>query len=144
MATSFAATVGKWASESEVRMTAVRRRSVELLAEDMSNTKPNGGHVPFLTGNLARSLTASTEGMPKTSETPTAGGNVGLVTATLRLDQPCWLGYQAIYARRRNYGYVGADVLGRVFNEPGDYFVEHAIQSWHQIVAKAVREMGGP
>lgn len=141
MAKSFAAAVGGWASQSKARLTATRRRSVELLAERMSNTKPNGGLVPFLTGNLARSLLASTQGMPSTSNRPAAGSNVGMVTATLDLTQPVWLGYQAAYARRQNYGFVGADSLGRVYNQPGNHFVEDAIANWQQIVAQAAREM---
>lgn len=141
MSTSFSAAIGQWAAQSKDRIQAVHRRSVELLGEEMANTKPNGGRVPFQTGNLARSLVASTEGMPKTSETPTAGGSVGAVTATLELGQSVWLGYQAIYARRQNYGFVGADVLGRVFNQPGSYFVEGAIANWQQIVSKAVAEI---
>lgn len=141
MAKSFAATIGKWASESEERITAVRRRSVELLGEEMTRTKPQGGRVPFQTGNLARSILASTTGMPKTAEGPFPGSNVGLVAATLRNDQPLWIGYQANYARRRNFGFVGADSLGRVYNESGDHFVEGAIAEWPQIVSRAVAEL---
>jgi hypothetical protein len=79
--------------------------------------------------------------MPSTSQSPSAGGNVGAVTATLPLTQPVWLGYQAAYARRQNYGFVGADALGRVYNQPGSYFVEGAIANWQQIVARAAREL---
>src|SRR5690625_635406 len=141
MAKSFAATIGKWASESEERITAVRRRSVELLGEEMTRTKPQGGRVPFLMGNLMRSVLADTKAMPKVADGPFAGSNVGVVAATLRNDQPLWIGYQAKYARRRNYGFVGADSLGRVYNESGDYFVEGAIAEWPQIVARAVAEL---
>lgn len=141
MSTSFAKQVGAWAAKTEARTQAVYRRSVELLAEDMSTTKAQGGRVPFQTGNLARSLTASTTGMPKTSASFTVGGNIGAIAATLRLDQPVWLGYQAIYARRQNYGYVGADSRGRVYNQQGHYFVEAAIANWQQIVAQAAAEL---
>lgn len=143
MATSFSAAVGAWASQTEKRLTAVRRRSVELLGEEMARTRDDGGRVPRDTGNLARSLTASTQSMPKTAEAPFAGSDIGSVTATLDLRQPIWLGYQAIYARRQNYGFVGADVLGRVYNQPGSYFVEGAIANWQQIVAQAVAEVSG-
>ncbi|WP_313237890.1 hypothetical protein [Delftia acidovorans] len=136
----FAEMIGKWAAETEARTQAVYRRSVELLAEEMAKTKPQGGRVPFESGNLARSLVASTQGMPKTSTTPTAGATVGVVIATLKLNQPIWLGYQAIYARRQNYGFVGADVLGRVFNQAGSHFLEGAIDAWPQIVAQAAKE----
>lgn len=141
---SFAATIGKWASQTEERTTAVYRRSVELLAEEMTKTKPQGGRVPFLTGNLSRSLLASTAGMPPSAEGAASfymGSNVGAVAATLKPDQPVWLGYQAIYARRRNYGFVGADSKGRVYNDPGSHFVEGAIASWQQIVDRAVKEL---
>lgn len=143
MSTNFSAAVGAWANASEDRLQAVYRRSVETLAEEMSNTIPNGGRVPFLTGNLARSLLASTAGMPPIAQEGSlgAGAPVGTVTATLRLGQPVWLGFQAAYARRQNYGFVGADVLGRVYNHPGHYFVEGAIASWQQIVARAVNEI---
>lgn len=141
MATSFSAAVGAWSSKTKKRTEAVYRRSVELLGDEMALTKPVGGRVPFQTGNLARSLVASTSGMPSTSDKPAAGSNLGLVTAGLRLSQPVWIGYQAVYARRRNYGFVGADSMGRVFNEQGDYFVEAAIANWQQIVQQAVDQV---
>lgn len=141
MSTSFAKQVGAWAAKTEARTQAVYRRSVELLAEDMATTKAQGGRVPFQTGNLARSLRASTVGMPKTVTGSPTARTVGTITATLRLDQPVWLGYQAIYARRQNYGYVGADSRGRVYNQQGHYFVEAAIANWQQIVAQAAAEL---
>lgn len=143
MSKSFTVTLDNWTKASEKRVEAVYRRSVELLAEEMTNTKPNGGRVPFLTGNLARSLLASTVGMPKTSDKQFSGHNVGLITANLAPNQSVYLGYQAIYARRLNYGYVGADVLGRVFNQSGNYFVEGALQDWQKIVDQAVQEVKG-
>lgn len=143
MAESFAQSVGRWASQSEARITSVRNRAIELLAEDMSNTIPNGGRVPFQTGNLARSILASTQGMPKTSDAQFSGSNVGLVTATLAADQPIWIGYQAAYARRLEAGFVGADALGRVYNQQGYHFVSGAIADWKNIVARAVKELSG-
>lgn len=141
MSKSFSATIGKWASQTEARITAVHRRSVELLGDEMSKTRPQGGRVPFKTGNLARSILASTSGMPRTADGPFSGSNVGLIAAQIRPEQKVWLGYQAAYARRVNNGFVGADRLGRVYNQQGAYFVEGAIMSWPQIVAKAVTEL---
>lgn len=141
MSKSFSAAVGSWASQSKQRISAVHRRSVELLGDEMSKTRPQGGRVPFQMGNLARSLLASTSGMPRTADGPFPGSNVGLIAARLRPEQKVWLGYQAAYARRVNNGFVGADRLGRVYNQQGAYFVEGAIMSWPQIVAKAVAEL---
>lgn len=143
MSQSFSASAGKWASQTEERMTAVYRRSVELLAEDMALTKPKGGLVPVDTGNLSRSLLASKSEMPKTAQGPFSGSNVGAITATLKLTEAIWLGYQAAYARRMNYGFVGADSLGRSYNQSGNYFVEGAIAKWPQIVQQAVAEIKG-
>ncbi len=141
MAKSFAAAVGDWAKQTPQRLEAVRNRAIELLDEEMTRTKPNGGRMPVDTTNLSKSSQASTEGMPKESDGPFTGSNVGLVTATLRLDQAVWLGLQAKYSRVANYGFVGADKLGRVHNRQGNYFVEGAIAQWTQIVAKAAKEV---
>jgi hypothetical protein len=138
---NFAATVTEWARQSEARLKATRNRAIELLADDMTKTKGQGGRVPFDTGNLARSLLASTSGMPETSRSAAEGSDVGLVTAKLALSQAIWLGYQAEYARRMNYGFVGADSLGRVYNQAGNYFVEGAIAQWPQFVDQAAREL---
>lgn len=138
---SFSKMIGDWASATGERLSAVHRRSVVLLGEEMITTKPQGGRLPFDTGNLARSLLASTQAMPKTATGQFPGSNVGVVAATLRPEQAVFIGFQAAYAKRRNFGFVGADSLGRVYNESGDHFVEGAIAKWPQIVAQAVREV---
>jgi hypothetical protein len=79
--------------------------------------------------------------MPTTAAGPFSGSNVGAVTATLQSDQAIWIGYQAAYARRMNYGFVGADSLGRVYNQAGNYFVEGAILQWRSFVAESIREI---
>lgn len=136
----FAATIGKWASETKERIEATHKRSIELLAEEMIKTKANGGRLPHKTGNLMRSQLASTQAMPKTAAGPFTGSNVGLVVATMKVDQPIWIGYQSNYARRQNYGFVGADSLGRVYNQSGNHFIEAAIAKWPQLVAQAAKE----
>jgi hypothetical protein len=97
--------------------------------------------VPVDTGNLYRSLLASKQAMPRTAAGPFPGFDIGAITASLKMSEPVWLGYQAIYARRINSGFVGADKLGRVYNTAGNYFVEGAIAQWPQIVAQAAKEV---
>ena len=138
---NFGAMVEGWCRGVPERIEAVRNTAIDKLAEEMSRTRGQGGRVPFDTGNLSRSILASTVAMPMTAPGPFSGGNVGAVTATLRFDQPIWLGYQAIYSRVANYGFVGADSLGRVQNRPGNYFVEGAILEWRSIVKAAVDEL---
>lgn len=146
----FADTVDAWAKETEQRMTAVWRQSIDDLADTMNKTRANGGRLPHLTGNLMRSLLASTSAMPATGEPDAkySGQDVGLVTSGLRLDQTVWLGYQAIYARRLNYGFVGKDKfvkkdgsVGREYNQAGAHFVEGAIADWPNIVRMAVSKI---
>jgi hypothetical protein len=130
-----------WAKATEKRTEAVYRRSVELLAEEMTRTKANGGRVPLDTGNLYRSLLASKQAMPRTAAGPFPGFDIGAITASLKMSEPVFIGWTANYSRRRNYGFVGADKLGRVYNESGDYFLEGAIAQWPQIVAQAAKEV---
>lgn len=138
---SFAETIGKWASQTPERVEAVHKRALEKLAMEMTRTKAEGGNVPVDTGNLYRSLVASTSGMPQTSDQPAAGSNVNSVITTLRPNQPVWFGYTAAYAKRQEFGFVGADALGRVYNQHGNHFVSRAIAMWPQIVSESVSEV---
>jgi hypothetical protein len=138
---SFSDQLTAWAKATEKRTEAVYRRSVELLAEEMTRTKPNGGRVPIDTGNLYRSLLASKQAMPRTAAGPFPGFDIGAITASLKMSEPVFIGYQAVYSRVANYGFVGADKLGRVHNREGNYFVEGAIAQWPQIVAQAAKEV---
>lgn len=117
-------------------MKAVWRGSIDMLADEMTTTRANGGRLPHRTGNLMRSLLASTAGMPRQGEAGEkyAGGDVGLVTAGLELGDSVWLGFQANYARRMNYGFVGQDKLGRTYNQTGAGFIEAAVAAWPTIV----------
>lgn len=142
---SFESMVSGWAKETEARMTAVYRRSVEMLADELTKTVGNGGKLPFKTGNLMRSLLASTSGLPRQGSPDQAytGSDVGVVAASLKLGDPVWLGYQANYAHRMNYGFVGDDSLGRTYNQTGFHFVEAAIAKWPDIVTSAAKEIQG-
>ena len=51
------------------------------------------------------------------------------------------LGYQAIYARRVDGGFVGQDSLGRNYNQEGANFVAYAATQWPVMVALAAEEI---
>lgn len=140
---SFSDICGAWANETEARLEATWRRSVELLGEELTTTVKNGGRVPHKFGNLYKSLLGSTAGMPaqggKDEKYP--GMDVGLFAASLNLGDTAWLGYQAGYARRQNYGFVGEDSLGRSYNQEGAHFVEYAIEMWPTIVELAADDI---
>jgi len=132
----FADLVDGWVLETEARVDAVWRGSIDMLADEMTTTRANGGRLPHLTGNLMRSLLASTAGMPARGAAGDqyTGQDVGTVTATLSSRQRVWLGFQAVYAHRQNYGFVGEDILGRTYNQQGAHFIEAAILAWPTIV----------
>lgn len=52
-----------------------------------------------------------------------------------------YIGFQANYARRMNYGFVGEDSLGRTYNQSGFGFVEKAAARWPFIVDAAAAKV---
>lgn len=141
MAKSFSAAIGDWASSTPRRIEAVHKRSLEKLALELTRTVAEGGNVPFDTGNLYRSLVASTAGLPPTSNERASGSNATAVIATLSTSQPIYFGYTAAYARRQEFGFVGNDALGRTYNQSGSHFVSRAIALWPQIVDESAKEV---
>lgn len=138
---SFSKQLQDWANQSMERVGAVHRTSVDLLAQEMVRTKANGGNLPVDTGNLARGLLASQTAMPKTSDQPSAGMDVGAFTTTMDVSKPVWLGFQPQYSRRINFGFVGNDSLGRSYDQAGNHFVERAVNMWPQIVENAIKDV---
>lgn len=138
---SFADDVSTWVEVSKAKADDIYGRAIEKLGEEMTKTRPKGGRVPFKTGNLARSLLASTVAMPKVSDEIPGGSNIGVVAARLKMGDTVWLGYQANYARRQNSGFVGEDSLGRTYNQEGAHFVEGAVAEWERLVEEAAKEI---
>jgi hypothetical protein len=131
-----------WSDKQQKHLLAVFRRALVLLGRELIRTKSDGGSLPKVTGNLARSLLAQIGQSVNISEASDfAGTDVGIIAATAILGDTVFFGYQAKYARRQNFGFVGADKLGRVYNHGGNHFVERAIAMWPQIVDQAVREV---
>lgn len=127
----------KWAQQAQARIDAVRRGSAQELAKEMSTTIPNGGRVPVKTGNLARSLLGQVGAMPSVSDSKEfSGQDIGPVLLNWQPGETLYLGYQAKYARRQNYGFVGTDSLGRTYNQSGFGFVEAAAAKWPTIVER--------
>jgi hypothetical protein len=143
---SFTAEADAWVRETEERMLAVFRHSVQLLDREMLATIGEGGNMPIDTGFLRASRMASTEGpaimredavpVPGRAYPPNDGQIVTLLT-NLKIGQSVWLTFVAAYARRQEYGFNGQDALGRTYKQAGRGFVRLAAQSWAAIVATA-------
>ncbi len=121
-------------------LTALLRNSVQGLAKEAATTLPNGGRVPVKTGNLARSVVVDNK-PPKVIE-GLATGDYSLGIANIRPGEPIYIGWQARYARRQNYGFVGTDSLGRTYNQSGYGFAEAAAAKWPQIVRAEAAKLG--
>lgn len=142
MAQTFAGYVDTWCQEAEARMMAVFRRAVELLVDELTFGRHNGGRVPWVTGNMVRSLAGELNGLVQTSsKDPPPAGDAGAKIALMNIGDVIHLGYQAIYARRVNYGFVGEDKAGNTYNQEGAHFVEYAAQMWPTMVQLAAEEI---
>ncbi|MCW0014908.1 hypothetical protein [Rhizobium sp. BT-226] len=142
---SFAAQVSEWAKSELERSEAVFQTAAQEVANEVRTPVSEGGRMPLKTGNLRRSLMASTSDMPRIQEGKTTFSDSGieLVIAGAELGSTIYLGFQAAYAARMNYGFVGTDALGRTYNQVGYGFVDAVAQRWPQIVAQAEAKVRG-
>lgn len=133
----------KWASDlSTVGLTALLRNSVQALAKEASTTIPNGGRVPVKTGNLARSVVVDTK-PPQVIDVLATQKDFSLGVAQIKPGDTVYIGWQAKYSRRLNYGFVGTDSLGRSYNQAGYGFAESAAAKWPTIVREQAAKLGG-
>lgn len=142
---SFAAQVSEWCQQVEGAAEAVFQTAAQTVANEVRTAVAEGGRMPVKTGNLRRSLMASTSAMPtiKPEQTTFSDSGLELVIAGAELGSTVYLGFQAAYAARMNFGFVGEDSLGRVYNQTGYGFVDAVAQRWPQIVAAAEATVRG-
>jgi hypothetical protein len=137
----FMKSLGEWADKAGVKLDALARVSCQDLSEAViDDTRVDTG---FLVGNWQPSLTAPTLAI---DEVGTGNGyaqsKTGIVVAQIKAGDVYYFVNNAAYARRREYGFVGADSLGRVYNEPGDHMITINIARWDTIVARAAVKVG--
>ncbi|MDP9630085.1 UNVERIFIED_ORG: hypothetical protein J2W85_002146 [Ensifer adhaerens] len=144
---SFAAQVSEWAKEELAREAAVLRTASQIVANSVRTSVAAGGRMPVDTGNLKNSLMGSTTAMPTVDEGektyPDRAGEIELIISNLDVGETLYLGFQAAYGPRMNYGFVGQDSLGRVYNQQGFGFVDAEAQDWPQTVKRAEEQVRG-
>lgn len=105
-----------------------------------------GGNLPHDTGNLGRSLAVSTTAFPEVdaglASYPDSSAADSFTISGADLGDTLYMGFQAVYAPRMNYGFVGEDSLGRKYNQTGHYFVENAAAKWQLFVKEAEAQFG--
>lgn len=153
---NFAAEMSAWGLKAEERMTAIWRESAQRVVNEVSAPFPGGtmsegpiqgtaaqaaavfsdygpsgvtGNMPVITGNLRRSLLASTSGMPEVREGAKFEdpfNDIKLTIAGAEPGQTIYLGFQAAYAG---------------FQESRYAFVRLTAQRWAQIVSESARDI---
>lgn len=134
----FAASVKDWTEKAKRNFAFVHRQAVQKLYQAVVED------TPIKTGNARRSWALSTTAMPQiTGGEFSAPPDIGLSIATMPTGAPVYIGAQAIYIPRLNYGFTGTDSLGRNFNQSGLMFVDRNAERWQEFVDAAAREIGG-
>lgn len=132
---SATATVDAFIKESEARMIAIARQSIQNVINDAQHAVAKGGRMRVDTGFLRASGQASYNGMPsgpgrgerkeKDSYTDTTAAAV-LKLGDLEIGSTFHFGWSANYARYR---------------EAYDGFLEGAVQKWQQFVTANTNEL---
>ena len=134
---TFSAQVKNWNAKAKRNFSMVHRSAVQKLYQGVVED------TPILTGNARRSWALSTTAMPQiTGGEFSAPPDVGLSIAGLPTGTPVYIGGQAQYLPRLNYGFTGTDSLGRQYNQSGRMFVERNAEKWQDYVNQAAREVG--
>ena len=136
--TAFSAQVKNWTAKAQRNGAMVHRQAVRHLYDGLIAL------TPVLTGNARRSWALSTVAMPviRPGVEFTAAPDVTLEIANIELGKTAYIGGQAEYLPRLNWGFTGTDSLGRKYNQAGRFFLEQNAAKWPQYVARAAREVG--
>lgn len=140
----FLATVTEWTKDVEFLLTRIFRESVKELAVELLTPVQQGGLLPYRTGNLQRSFWLSTSSFAVTAANQQKFDGMQdfvSVADSLYIGDVAYLSLRAAYARRRNYGFVGEDSLGRFYNDEGTGFVERTALAWPSIVDRVTRRL---
>lgn len=129
----FLLTVDSWVEKAKAAPMAVIRETVQdLNNEIIANT-------PVVTGNLRGSYFAAVNSIPSGAGTAGRVSSVAInaLAANLNPGDVYFMGNTAAYARRIEYGFVGADSLGRQYNQQGRFYMRRALERVDEIAAAA-------
>lgn len=136
----FGASVRKWAKELPERAVATAQRAALDFRDHLLE------ETPIDTGNLRSSLVLGLNGnIPQGPHNAYMSDDnearARAVVASMKAGDTIDYRYLAVYAMRLNYGFSGPDSLGRVYNQPGRYWIQEAGRSWNKILRRAATEL---
>lgn len=139
----FRAQLGAWAKQTQANLDALVRQSAQEVASQVVHATPVD--TGFLRGSWQPSI-----GKPASDDGAAAldpgGGNtqakIGITAAGMKAGEHFYMTNNAAYALRLEYGFVGADSLGRNYNQAGRFFVGDTIKRWPMIVDEVAADLG--
>lgn len=126
MTERFTAQVDDWVRRSKEALTDVMRSSIEDAVSLASSM------VPVDTSHLKSTIASDLNG-PGEFEIDSVSP-VALSIERMVPGDTLHVAWTAAYAQRINSGFVGADSLGRNYEQSGVHFVERAAANWQEIV----------
>ena len=136
----FSRTIAQWVQQQQAALQGVMRQSIAQLCDDVIE----GTEVE--TGNLRKqwqpSWGAPALSLVDDSHDPSRQLSVVLARWPEGQTGVFYMTNNAAYAMRMEYGFVGPDSLGRVYNQKGDFNVTNNIARWPIIVANQARALG--
>lgn len=145
MASSFSAQVKGWSEKAKRNARLVAMDAIQTTSNAMTERVPGvtlgaafvEGKVPVgKTSGLINSFGSGVGGYQ-------AGSPIEVALAGFDLGDSVTAGFSIEYAFRIEYGFTGPDKLGRVYNQPGRFFVRNAVQQWRANVAAAAAKFSG-
>jgi hypothetical protein len=140
--TSFAAQVKQFTTDAKQDTGLIFATAIQKLETQMKLTVNNGGMTPIDTGNLRDSILTTTVAMPQVDTEEKEYTPVAFSIGPEDLGRPVYMGVQAAYGPRIEFGFVGTDSLGRTYNQTGHYFVTGSGAKWQQFVTEAESQFG--
>lgn len=142
----FLNSVNKWTLETEQRSEDAFRNGALDFYDALSAA------TPVLTGNLRNSLVARVGGdgvqtitgpgsNPNDSTFRSGASQSIAAIMSAKLGDRISYIYQATYARRLNYGFNGADALGRVYHQAGRFWIEQVGARYRSIMRAAATRL---
>lgn len=139
-ATVFAASLKAWREKAGDKLGALARVATQDLCERVIDDTPID--TGFLVGNWQPSLNAPTVAAGDATGNVYASSQLAVTIPQIKPGDIFYYLNAAAYARRIEFGFVGPDSLGRVYNQAGRYMVTKNINAWDSIVQKAAVKIG--
>jgi hypothetical protein len=130
--------ITKWVEKAKAAPMAVVRETIQMVNNEIVATTPV--KTGFLRGSYAAAINTVPAG---TGSGGAATAALNAVAAQLRPGDTYVMGNTAAYARRVEYGFVGADALGRNYNQKGRYWMRAVLANVSNIAMEAATRVAG-